>query len=190
MKNLEKYFLAIVPPVEILGQVTAIKEDLQQKFGIKYALKSPPHVTLKMPFSYNETKEELLAGRIGDFLQMQASFPLGIIGVGTFGNRVIFLDIVQSEELKILQSALKSFCKKDLNLIEELSDRNYHPHMTVAFKDLKSALFREVLEVVKSHSFSARFQVTQLSLLKRSEGRWRVHRQIGFGGIEADKLGV
>lgn len=190
MKNLEKYFLAVVPPIEIGEQVTAIKEDLQQKFGIKYALKSPPHVTLKMPFSFNETKEVMLASRIGDFLQKQTSFPLEIIGVGTFGNRVIFLDIVPCEELKILQSALKNFCKKDLNLIDELSDRNYHPHMTVAFKDLKPALFREVLEVVKSHRFSARFQVTQLALLKRSEGRWRVHRQVGFGGTIPDQLGV
>jgi 2'-5' RNA ligase len=59
--------------------------------------------------------------------------------------------------------------------------------MTVAFKDLKPAQFREVLEVIKSRSFSAQFEVNQLSLLKRTEGRWKVHRPFGFGAREVEK---
>jgi 2'-5' RNA ligase len=187
MKTLQKYFMALVPPAEILERVTAIKEELQQKFGIKYALKSPAHVTLKMPFSYNEAKEDFLASRLGEFVKERAGFSVEVNSVGTFGNRVIFLDIVKSLPLESLQSDLRGFCRKELNLVEELSDRNYHPHMTVAFKDLKPAQFREVLEVIKSRSFSAQFEVNQLSLLKRTEGRWKVHRPIEFGAREVEK---
>ena len=182
MKSIEKYFLAIVPSKEIFDRAESIKEEIREKFGVKYALKSPAHITLKMPFNYNEAKEEILIGKIGELLKHQASFQVKITGVGTFGNRVIFLDIEKSKELEILQSSLKSFCKKELNLVDELSDRNYHPHMTLAFKDLKPGSFAEVLDLVRRRGFQTEFCAVSLVLLKRVEGRWILRSSIPFGG--------
>jgi 2'-5' RNA ligase len=187
MKSMEKYFLAIVPPKEILERAESIKEEIREKFGVKYALKSPAHITLKMPFTYNEAKEEILIGKIGEFLKQQVSFSVKVIGVGTFGNRVIFLDIEKSKELENLQTSLKLYCKKELNLVDELSDRNYHPHMTLAFKDLKPGRFPEVLELVRHRAFQAEFCVADLALLKRIEGRWILHRSIPFGEAFSEK---
>lgn len=174
--------MALVPPPEILEKAHEVKLLIREQFGIKYALKSPPHVTLKMPFNYNEAKQELLEIKLRDFLQVQKPFRIKIEGVGTFGNRVIYLGIEQSPELLLLQSNLKSFCKKELNLIDELSDRNYHPHLTVAFKDLKASHFLEVLSLVKNHSFVAEYEATDLGILKRKEGIWNLERKVPFGG--------
>jgi 2'-5' RNA ligase len=187
MKSVGKYFLAIVPPKEIFDRAESIKEEIREKFGVKYALKSPAHITLKMPFNYNEAKEESLISKVGEFLKDQASFQVRITGVGTFGNRVIYLDIDKSQELETLQNSLKSFCKKELNLADELSDRNYHPHMTIAFKDLKVSQFPEVLKVIKSLGFRDQFQVSQIALLKRIDGRWILNREIGFGGGQLEQ---
>lgn len=52
-----KYFLAIVPDEAICDEVTILKEQLRDSFGLKYALRSPPHITLKMPFVHNEKKK-------------------------------------------------------------------------------------------------------------------------------------
>lgn len=183
MKSMEKYFLALVPPTEILQKAHAIKEEIRDKFGIKYALKSPPHITLKMPFTYNEAKEDFLRGRLEEFLKAQKPLQVKIIGVGTFGNRVIFLDIEKSDELQNLQASLKSFCKKELNLVDELSDRNYHPHMTIAFKDLKPGSFLEVLDLVKKRGFQTEFCADEIVLLKRIEGRWISHKTVPFSQI-------
>lgn len=180
MKSIQKYFLAIVPPKEILEQAESIKSEIREKFGVKYALKSPAHITLKMPFNYNEAKEEILIEKIGEFLKHQSPFQIRIIGVGTFGNRVIFLDIDKSQELEILQNSLKAFCKKKLNLVDELSDRNYHPHMTLSFKDLKPSNFLDVLELVKKRGFQTEFSTAEIILLKRIEGRWIIYRSILF----------
>lgn len=182
MKVIQKYFLALVPPTEILEKATAIKLLIREEFGIKYALKSPPHVTLKMPFSYNEAKEDFLERKLSDFLQVQKPFRIKVEGVGTFGNRVIYLGIKQTPEMQLLQANLKSFCKKELNLIDELSDRNYHPHLTVAFKDLKPNHFSEVLSLVKNHSFDAEYEATDLGVLKRKEGKWSLDRKLPFRG--------
>ncbi|OOG70784.1 hypothetical protein B0E43_19420 [Algoriphagus sp. A40] len=159
-----------------------IKIRIRDEFGIKYALKSPPHITLKMPFNFSEAKEGKLIGLLGEQLKDQASFSVKISGVGTFGNRVIFLRIEESAKLRQLQEKLKLFCKKELHLIDELSDRNFHPHLTVAFKDLKSSHFPEVLARVRQMAFEAEFSTADLVLLKRQEGKWIVHRKVTFGG--------
>lgn len=182
MKIIQKYFLALIPPPEILEKAHDIKLLIRDHFGIKYALKSPPHVTLKMPFSYNEAKEILLEKKLGDFLIAQKPFKIKIEAVSTFGKRVIYLGIKKSPELAQLQSSLKTFCKKELNLVDELSDRNYHPHLTVAFKDLKVGQFDEVLDLVKGQSFQAEYVAVDLAILKRVEQNWILHKKFCFGG--------
>lgn len=182
MKVIQKYFLALVPPQEILEKATAIKLLIRDEYGIKYALKSPPHVTLKMPFSYIEAKESFLEEKLTNFLKAQKPFRVKIAGVGNFGRRVIFLGIEESSELLQLQSSLTTFCKRELNLVEELSDRNYHPHLTVAFKDLKVGQFDKVLALVKTQGFQAEYFVKELQVLKRLEQRWVLYKNISLGG--------
>ena len=64
MKQMGKYYLALLPPDPIEQEIRAIKELLKTKFNVKYALNSPSHVTLKMPFSYQESKEEFLVKQL------------------------------------------------------------------------------------------------------------------------------
>lgn len=182
MKQIQKYFLALVPPPDILQTAHEIKVRIREEFGVKYALKSPPHITLKMPFSYNEAKESQLIASLTEYLKTQASFKVQIGGASSFGNRVIFLSIQKTEPLIQLQEGLKLFCKRNLHLVDELSDRNFHPHMTIAFKDVKPRIFEEVLARVRGQSFDATFLADHITLLKRSEGSWLSYRGLEFGG--------
>ena len=177
---MEKYFLAILPPEPISEKAEAIKLGLKEKFGVKYSLKSPAHITLKMPFSYNEAKENLLVEKLKSFASGRNEFLLKIGTINTFGNRVVFLDVESNEHLIQLQTDLKHFCKRTLLLTDELSDRNFHPHMTLAFKDIKPSHFGEVLQFAKNHSFYSEFMVNDLVLLKRANGRWNVLQKISF----------
>lgn len=181
MKVMQKYFLAIVPEGAIQDNCTEIKNEIRDQFNVKYALKSPAHVTLKMPFSYNEAKEEKLIQVLRKFLTQFESFPISIGGVDTFGKRVIFLKIEADDRLTKLQAELKVFCKRELNLVDELSDRNFHPHMTIAFKDLKEIHFDEILNLVKKRSIQEKYFVSNIHLLKRIEGRWISLKEIQLG---------
>ena len=96
-------------------------------------------------------------------------------GVDTFGKRVIFLDIKAEQDLYTFQSDLKKFLKTQVHLPDELSDRNYHPHMTVAFKDLKRQIFEAVFQEVKEAKLESEFQISELTLLKRLNGKWSPH---------------
>lgn len=183
MASFQKYFLAIVPEGELQDRLTAIKLELKEEFNIKYALKSPAHITLKMPFTYNEAKEDFLIEKLQSFAMNFLPFDLGIGGVDTFGDRVIFIKVEESLELINLQKKLREFSKKELKLVEELSDRNFHPHMTMAFKDLKKTPRQNIIEVVERKPISEKIVISQFFLLKRAEGRWNIHQTIDLKGI-------
>ncbi|MCE7056406.1 2'-5' RNA ligase family protein [Algoriphagus sp. AGSA1] len=177
---MQKYFLAIVPEGRFQEQVTQLKLEIRDLFEAKYALKSPAHITLKMPFVYNEAKEARLIEKLGDFLVNYVPLALEVKGVSTFGDRVIFLGVEAGQDLYEFQEALKAYCKKELNLIDELSDRNFHPHMTVAFKDIKKPRFQNILHYVKTRDLACKFTISHLVLLKRIDGRWETHKKLHF----------
>ncbi|MBN3521375.1 RNA 2',3'-cyclic phosphodiesterase [Algoriphagus lutimaris] len=181
MASFQKYFLAIVPDGELQEKATALKLELKDRFNIKYALKSPAHITLKMPFTYNEAKEDYLIERLQEFMIHYSPLELTIGGIDTFGNRVVFLKVKGNEDLFQLQTNLKTFCKRELKLNDELSDRNYHPHMTLAFKDLKKNPIPNIIKVLDSQPIFEKIVVRQLFLLKRANGRWFTHRSVDFG---------
>ena len=54
------YFIALVPPEPIFTEVEELKNYFSQHFESSAALKSPPHITLHMPFRLKDDKEILL----------------------------------------------------------------------------------------------------------------------------------
>lgn len=176
-KILQKYFIAIVPEGELQEQVTGLKFQLKEQFNLKYALKSPAHVTLKMPFLWNQAKEVNLVTQLGTFFQEQAPFELKLSGIGKFGNRVIYIKVREQKELITLQSKVSMLCKSQLKLNQELSDQAYHPHMTLAFKDIKKAHFIEYFNFIKDIGFNQTMEVKQVALLKKVEHKWKVAGQ-------------
>lgn len=181
MASFQKYFLAIVPEGELQEKATSLKEVLKDQFNIKYALKSPAHITLKMPFTYNEAKEDYLIGRLQEFLLNYLPLELTIGGIGTFSNRVVFLKVEGNEDLYTLQHNLKIFCKRELKLNDELSDRNFHPHMTMAFKDLRKNPIPNIIKVLNEQPIFEKIVISQIFLLKRVNGRWFAYKSIEFG---------
>ena len=176
-----KYFIAIVPEGPVQVQATDLKNLMKEKFNLKYALKSPAHITLKMPFTWNENKEEKLGGMLEEFCKSIEPFNLDLSGFDKFGNRVIFINVKKNQYLSDIQLSLSKFCKTDLKLVEELSDRAYHPHMTIAFKDIKPKLFDEYWSFIKTQTFKETLEVNDIALLKKVEGRWGVVSRFGFG---------
>lgn len=180
MKVIQKYFLAIVPEGEFQEQVTQLKLDIREKFQSKYALKSPAHITMKMPFSYNEPKEEKLIHELGAFIKNYRPMHISIGGVQRFGNRVIYLGVDAGKDLFDFQSELKTFCKRELNLVDELSDRNYHPHMTIAFKDIKKTEFLNIFQFATNENLKKDMLVNEIVLLKKLKGLWVVYRKLSL----------
>lgn len=167
-----KYFIAIIPPEPVLSQVEKIKLDISQKYNNKSALRSPAHITLHMPFEIKEEKENQLIEKISAF-RFDESFTVELKNFSCFEPKVIFIDVVKNETLNDLQKQLVFHVKSNLNIFNQYEDfRPYHPHLTIAFRDLKKTDFYLANEEYKYKSFSGTFLVNSFFLLKHNGKNW------------------
>lgn len=169
------YFIAVIPPEDIQEQVTSLKHQVAEKFGSKHALKSPPHITLHMPFKWKEKKKPQLNGVIAGINQDLKPFEVQLKDFDFFEPRVVFIDVIESTELEGLQKQVVDQCRKELKLDNaNYRDRPFHSHMTIAFRDLRKKMFNEARDFFNEKKFSRKFKVERVSLLKHDGVRWLI----------------
>ena len=176
----QKYFIAIIPPEPVFSEIEKIKLDISQKYNNKSALRSPAHITLHMPFEMKESKEENLLQTISQF-KFSSAFKIELKNYSCFEPKVIFIDVVKNETLNALQKELVFHIKSNLNIFNQYDDkRAYHPHATIAFRDLKKTDFYLANEEYKAKTFSAEFKVSSFFLLKHNGKVWLRHKEFPF----------
>jgi 2'-5' RNA ligase len=169
---MEKYFLAIVIPQPQQAEIEKIKTSLLDEHGLKGALRSPAHITLHRPFEWKSGKENMLIDRLRDF-RFDKAFDIQLKDFGAFEPRVIYVNVLQNETLGKLHPNLKRFAQKELRLMNEVNDlRAFHPHVTIAFRDLRKNRFEAIWEEFRNRKFDASFSCGGFSLL-RLEDRWQ-----------------
>ena len=170
------YFIAIVPPTEIASQITAIKEEMAVEYFSKAALRSPPHITLHMPFRLGDKKLEKLKGVLSEFAKSKSPFEIHLKGFDAFAPRVIFAAVVENSVLEALQDSLLQLMRKEFYVLNgDYKKRAFHPHVTVAFRDLKPRYFKAAWEAYKDRDFSKRFLADNITLLKHDGKKWEVY---------------
>jgi len=177
---LQKYFIAIVPSEPLLSEIQNIKQEVFEKHQSKGALRSPGHITLHMPFSYEEDKVDKLINCLSEF-QFNTTFPVSLNNFDCFEPRVIFINVEHNDVLHDLQKQLVNHVKKNLNLFNQSDDmRGFHPHITIAFRDLKKATFYKAWEEYQSKPFSGNFKCQSFCLLKHEKDNWTVFKEFNF----------
>jgi len=175
------YFIALIPPSPVYEVASGIKEYFHEKYHSKGSLNSPPHITLHMPFEWKEKKEEKLVTALQSFSAGKNSFAITLHNFACFAPRVIYIDVVASEELKQLHEMLHRFCKTELNLFNaRYRDMPFHPHLTVAFRDLKKENFTNAWNEFKDKPLHEEFEVNKITLLKHNGKLWAPLRDFNF----------
>lgn len=171
------YFIAIVPPPPFYEEALNIKRYFSEQYASHGALKSPPHITLHMPFEWREDKEEMLISKLENFLQSQDTCSIRFQNFGCFPPRVIFVGVEKTEALQELQQNLQRFCKQELNLFNaNYKEFPFNPHLTVAFRDLKKSFFQKAWEEFSEKKFEGEFSAEAVTLLKHTGKQWEVFR--------------
>ena len=168
------YFIAIVPPPEICREVRGLQLYAQAKFGSGHALRSPAHITLQPPFRWKPSELPLLDESLKSFVISYTSFQIALNNFSAFPPRVIFIEISENEDLKRIQKSLSKTLKDQLDLVSDRPDRAFHPHMTIAFKDLKKARFDAAWAHFSSLTYQRYFEVRSIFLLKHEYKRWEI----------------
>lgn len=174
-----RYFIALIPPNPIQSEVQQIKEQFRDDFNSKGALRSPGHITLMMPFQWKVKKEDKLFKLLAQATK-ERKFTLRLNGYGTFGQKTIFIKNEISPELHAFQSRLAQYAKRNMNLFNATHNRGYHPHMTVAFRDLKKDQFDAAWKEFENQPFNYEFEVCSFWLLKHDGKRWNAYQEFQF----------
>ncbi len=169
--GVKKYFIAIVIPEPLFTGVEAIKHELFEQHNLKGALRSPAHITIHRPFEWKEEKENLLTEKLKAF-KYNEQFILQLKDFGFFEPRVVYVNVVYNKFLFELHDNMKNFAKRELKLLNEVNDlRGFHPHITVAFRDLKKPVFYNLQSEFKEKFFEGNFEYSGFSLMK-FEKKW------------------
>jgi 2'-5' RNA ligase len=174
------YFIALIPPEPERSVVQQIKEKYASEYGPVHALKSPPHITLIPPFGLPIQDEVNLITLLDEFAAKCSSFRVEVNGFGCFKPRVIFIQPVPNSEMAGLQERLSDQFFNTF-LLERSMRKDFHPHMTIAFKDLSPKVFHDSWEVFKNEPFKFSFKIDRIALLRHDGKKWEVRTEFLFG---------
>lgn len=177
MSNAQQlYFIAIIPPDDICSEVTTIKQDFATRFASKRALRVVPHITLKAPFKIFGDQEQQLLEWFSAMPVTINSFQQELKNFGAFPNKrnlVIFIDPILNNALQLLQKEIIANFKIKFNSIPLANNETrFHPHVTVAYRDLTYSNFIEAWKEYEQKKFEAKFQVNGFHLLQHDGKRW------------------
>ncbi|WP_017731138.1 2'-5' RNA ligase family protein [Nafulsella turpanensis] len=177
------YFIALVPPEPFKQQAYALKEHFRDHYGSKASLNSPAHITLYPPFKLAAEEKELIDS-LQELGQSVAPFEVRLNGFGAFPPRVIFIDVDPSAAMHHLQQGLlrlvPPFAEKEKNSHAQ-AEKTFHPHMTVAFRDLSKSMFKEAWTKYKEEALRYQWQAKDFTLLRHNGRYWGELQQIPLG---------
>lgn len=174
MSNL--YFIALIPPSPLRDEVQKLKLEVKEKFNSSHSLNAPPHITLLSPFRLENGNEEKLDSLLNVFAQAFDPFEVRFNNFSTFPPRVVFIDVKKTHELMEIQEKLEELARSNSELFNfNYDERPYHPHLTLAFKDLSKKNFHKAWKEFQDRSFDASFKADTLYLLKHNGERWEEH---------------
>ena len=166
------YYIAIVAPEEIDQQVLKWKNYFKGHFECTVALKSPAHITLIPSFWMKEEFEDDLVNSIKGFSITKNKFEITLKDFAAFKPKVIFVDVVKSEVLNGLYQSFANYILIENKFPIKIDDRSFHPHVTLATRDLYKKAFQEGWEIFSKKKYEASWIVSGISLLRHNKKNW------------------
>jgi 2'-5' RNA ligase len=178
MKNKGKrlYFVALVLPEPYQSEITELKHLAADLFGSSHALNSPAHITLIPPFFATEEEIENFGDKLQSFLQDKKIPGIHIQGAGHFGKRVIYANIKRNPALEKLQKDIFGLFRRFFPGINK--SNRFHPHITIAFRDLDEDVFPEAWAYFSSMDIEGETHFDSIDILIHKQRKWNIDRKI------------
>lgn len=171
---MKMYFIALVAPEEINAAVLRLKHWFRDQFGCTVALKSPAHITLIPPFWMKPELEEDMANSLVSFCQAREPFEIMLSNFSAFRPRVIYVDVLKNERLENFYTHFSECFFSENKYQLKKDDRPFHPHVTLATRDLYKKAFYKAWEIFSARKFEAQWMADSISLLRHNKKNWDV----------------
>lgn len=170
---MQMFFIAILASQEIEEHVSQYKNWMKEHYGCKVALKSPAHITLVAPFSTDPGTIKQVEALLEDFVQEQSTFEIEVGGFSAFDKRVIFLEVQENALLNECYKKLNHDMHELLPELFKLEKRPFHPHITIANRDILLSGFNDAFAYFSSIDYKANFTAHKITLLQLEPGKWK-----------------
>jgi 2'-5' RNA ligase len=181
------YFIAIVLPNELDEKVLHWKKYMQEKYRCKVGLKSPAHITIVPPFWLEANMEEALLNDVDMVAKDLHPFLVHTNDFSAFKPRTIFIGVAKNPELDNLKrKADQHFADKEQYKIK-IETRQFHPHITIATRDLFKKDFYESWPFFETQEFKEEWEANGLSVLRHNKRNWEVIYTAPFSSTNEQK---
>lgn len=177
------YFIAIVLPQNINEKVLKLKQMMLDKYNCKVGLKSPAHITLVPPFWMEDEKEQQLISDIDSLSNYLTPFSISTNNFSAFKPRTIFIAVLQNEKLNEVKNATDEIFRSNCFYNIKIETRPFHPHITIATRDLFKKSFFEIWPWFSEKKFLEEWTAEGISILRHNKKNWDVIHTSQFNKV-------
>lgn len=166
------YFVALLCPADIQDRVQQHKLWMKEQFGSVVALKAPAHITLVRPFWLEGSWEEYLRNTLLAFKWTGKKPLVRLQAFSHFSNRVIYIAVWPDPALQELKKNVEAHFIHSFGDSLRKDSLPFHPHVTIANRDLKPGDFKKAWDHFSKKEFNAEFDAGTITLLKLVDSKW------------------
>lgn len=175
------YYIAVLPKEAIRREIKTMKLEVRDHFGAAHALRSPAHITLQMPFHFEEAHELRLVEAIGQLALKHRAFICDLKGFGHFGNRTIFIEVIPNDALNALRKNVQKILEERFAFGPKKLTSRFHPHITIANRDLTEENFKKCWVSFRERPYERTIEISAITLLKHRGDHWEAYHNAPFG---------
>ncbi|PWS31434.1 2'-5' RNA ligase family protein [Pedobacter paludis] len=177
MENL--FLVCLIPPASIVEDVDVIRNEIADQFNVRESLKRPAHITLYNPVKLSSQEQEEIFFNKLDEVVFASPFTQVLKNFSSFPPHTVFIDVEHSDGIMNIQAEINK-ALKSLLFLEKTNQPKFNPHLTVAFKDVKPAVFPLIMDEYKERKFKRSFEVSGFSVYKHIDKRWQPFKEYAF----------
>jgi 2'-5' RNA ligase len=173
--------IAIVLPEPVYTEVREQQLFIAKTWGPKHALRTPPHITIIPPMALKQEEVPLIFSMASALSLSFSSFTMQLNGYGAFKPRVVFVHPQKCEALDGLEATWEHAIKQKLpHALANYPDRPYHPHVTLAHKDVRREQFEKIWDHYSALDYRVNFEVKEFCVLDHTKDGWAVERRFSL----------
>jgi len=152
-----RFAVYLIPPYPLSRDIAEIHRMLQKVYGFKAGGRFQVHATVKGFFKNNSGDLQLLLTGLDDLFQQETSFTVEFNGfrMDPIGLGFDLLELDGKPNQPFLDfrqrvvDAIHPFIAPDCDFADHDLGRPFHPHITLAFKDIAPSMYPEVIDFLK-----------------------------------------
>jgi len=177
----QMYFMALLLPAALDEKVRLLKQQLFERYRCRTGLKSPAHITIIPPFWMDPAGEVPLMEGMEALGQSTAPFTIAANGFSAFRPRTIFIAVEENAALHQFKAASDAHWQGYAHLGVRADSRPFHPHITIATRDLQRVHFFEAWPQFEGRAWKESWTAASLALLRHNGNCWELAHEAPFG---------